>query len=75
MQNIKLSPPQINYTGEGFKGEKFLALAAVSLTIISSALLIHLSLLQRKHIKEQMALTKKKREEEEENKKNQTKKT
>lgn len=70
MPNIKLNTPQINnYTGEGFKGEKLLAITAVCLTIVSSALLIHLSLLQRKQIKEEMALNKKKREEEN-NKKN-----
>lgn len=67
--NIKLNPSPINYTGEGFKGERVLAITAVCLTIISSALLIHLSLLQRKQIKEEMALNGKKREEEERKKK------
>jgi hypothetical protein len=37
------------YTGEGFRGEKLFALTAVMMTIISSALLIHLSMLQKKH--------------------------
>jgi len=43
-----------NYTGEGFKGEKILAVTAVLMTIISSAVLIHLSMLQRKHVRMQM---------------------
>lgn len=47
-------PTQLPYTGEGFKGEKFLSIAAILLTVVSSALLIHLSLLQRKHVKMQM---------------------
>lgn len=73
MSGIKMNPTQISgYTGEGFKGERWLAVTAVCLTIVSSALLIHLSLLQRKQIKEEMALRKKK---EEESKNNQTKKT
>lgn len=44
-----LTPPKLPYTGEGFQGEKWLAFTAVALTIASSILLIHLSLLQRKH--------------------------
>lgn len=43
-----------NYTGEGFRGEKLLAFTAVIMTIISSAALIHLTFLQRKHVKMQM---------------------
>jgi hypothetical protein len=43
-----------NYTGEGFQGEKILAVTAVLMTIISSAVLIHLSMLQRKHVRMQM---------------------
>lgn len=73
--NLKINPPLMNnYTGEGFKGEKALAITAVCLTIASSILLIHLSLLQRKQIKEEMALAKKKHDEEE-RKKNEAKKT
>ncbi len=62
---IKITPPlSNNFTGEGFKGERVLAITAVCLTIVSSALLIHLSLLQRRQIKEEIALKNKKREEE-----------
>jgi len=43
-----------NFTGEGFHGEKMLAITAVFMTIISSALLIHLSMLQRKHTQMQI---------------------
>lgn len=43
-----------NYTGEGFQGEKLLAFTAVLMTIVSSAVLIHLSILQRKHVQMQM---------------------
>lgn len=45
------SQPQL--TGEGFKGEKALAVIAVALTIISTLLLIDLTIKQRKHIKMQ----------------------
>jgi len=55
-----LKQSRVGYTGEGFKGEKFLAITAVVLTIISSALLIHLSLLQRNHVKMQIDELKKK---------------
>lgn len=53
-------PPRVTYTGEGFKGEKILAVTAVILTIVSSAMLIHLTLLQRNHVKMQMDELKKK---------------
>lgn len=43
-----------NYTGEGFQGEKLLAVTAVIMTILSSAFLIHLSLLQKKHVEMQI---------------------
>jgi hypothetical protein len=43
-----------NYTGEGFRNEKLLALTAVVFTIVSSLLLMNLSLLQRKHVKMQI---------------------
>ncbi len=42
------------YTGEGFKNEKMLAVAAAAFTIVSSILLIQLSILQKKHIQMQM---------------------
>jgi hypothetical protein len=42
------------YTGEGFKNEKLFTVMAAVVTIISSVVLIHLSMLQRKHIKMQM---------------------
>lgn len=44
----------MSYTGEGFKGERLLAFTAVLMTIVSSAFLIHLSYLQRKHVQMQM---------------------
>jgi hypothetical protein len=49
-----MNQPRLPYTGEGFKGERVLAIAATLLTIASAALLIHLSLLQRKHTKMQI---------------------
>lgn len=49
-----ITPPKISYTGEGFKGEKTLAIIAVTVSIVSSVLLIHLALLQRKHTKMQI---------------------
>lgn len=55
-----LTPPRVPYTGEGFRGERVLALTAVVMTIVSSALLIHLSILQREHTKMQMDELKKK---------------
>lgn len=54
------TPSKLPYTGEGFKGEKFLSFAAVALTVISSIMLIHLSLLQKEHVKMQLADLKKK---------------
>lgn len=53
-------PTQLPYTGEGFRGERLLSILAISLTVLSSALLIHLSLLQKKHVKMQMDELKKK---------------
>ena len=56
--------PVSNFTGEGFKGEKALAVFAVVLTIISTGLLIHVTLLQRTQIKLELeALEKKKQQE------------
>ncbi len=37
-----------NYTGQGFKYEKLLAVTSVLLSIVASALLINLTILQRK---------------------------
>ena len=48
------------YNGEGFKGEKILAICAVVFTIISSILLIELSILQRKQTKIELDLLNKK---------------
>jgi heme exporter protein D len=48
MTNLKV-------TGEGFVGEKFLAIASVVLTILSTAMLIELTIMQRQHIKEEIA--------------------
>jgi hypothetical protein len=42
------------YTGEGFKGEKFLSAAALLLTVFSTILLIDLTIKQRQHIKLQL---------------------
>lgn len=54
------TPTKLPYTGEGFKGEKFLSVAAIILSVVSSAFLIHLSLLQKKHVNMQIADLKKK---------------
>lgn len=42
-------------TGEGFVGEKILAFSAVVLTIVSSALLIRLTMMQHEHMKKVLA--------------------
>ncbi len=47
---INRSPMQ-NYTGQGFKGERGLAIASIVLTIVSTLLLIDLTMKQRKHLK------------------------
>lgn len=44
----------VYYTGEGFKGEKFLSAAALLLTVFSTILLIDLTIKQRQHIKLQL---------------------
>jgi hypothetical protein len=54
------TPTKLPYTGEGFRGEKWLSVAAIVLTVVSSVMLIHLTLLQREHVKMQMADLKKK---------------
>ncbi len=46
---------EITTTGEGFVGEKALAIVAVVLSIVSTVLLIELTIMQRKHIKEELA--------------------
>lgn len=43
-----------NYTGEGFTGERLLAVTGLLLTVISTVLLIDLTLKQRKHTKMEM---------------------
>ncbi len=74
MPNLKLNTPRVGFTGEGFKGEKALAILAVGLTIVSTALLIHVTLLQRKQLNHELAeIEKKKKKAEDE--KTQTKKT
>jgi hypothetical protein len=60
-----MTPPQYRLTGQGFKGEKILAVTAVVLTIVSTALLIHLTVLQRRHIKNQMEEAKRKKDHDE----------
>jgi hypothetical protein len=45
--------PPSSYTGQGFKGERALAIASIILTIVSTALLIDLTLKQRKHLEKQ----------------------
>ena len=52
-----------NYTGEGFKGEKLLSFMAVGLTIISTILLIHVTLLQKQQIHLELEALNKKKEE------------
>lgn len=50
---IQMQPPRpnMNYTGEGFTGEKLLATAGLLLSIISTILLIDLTIKQRNHAK------------------------
>lgn len=50
---MQIQPPRpnINYTGEGFTGEKLLAAAGLLLSIISTILLIDLTIKQRNHTK------------------------
>jgi hypothetical protein len=43
--------PTNNVIGEGFKGERALAIAAVALTILSTLMLIDLTIKQRNHLK------------------------
>lgn len=46
--------PNQNFTGQGFKGERALAITAVMLTIVSTLLLIDLTLTQKKHLNNQI---------------------
>lgn len=50
--------PTQNYTGQGFKGERALAVASIVLTIISTLLLIDLTMKQRKHLKNEIQKSK-----------------
>lgn len=48
---MMFQPPRNMFTGEGFKGERVLAVIAVTLSIISTALLIDLTMRQRRHLR------------------------
>lgn len=58
-------PTNNNITGEGFKGERALAIAAVVLTIVSTVMLIDLTIKQRNHLKLEVEKLKLEREKEE----------
>ena len=67
MQSIhapRVSGINTDFTGQGFQGEKILAVTAVILTIVSTILLIKVTTLQHKQIKAQMAESDKRKEEE-----------
>lgn len=55
-----LRTPVKPYTGEGFKGEKILSIAGIILSVVASVMLIHLTSLQREHVRMQLADLKKK---------------
>lgn len=57
--------PTNNITGEGFKGERALAITAVALTIISTIMLIDLTIKQRNHLRLQTEKLKLEKEKEE----------
>ena len=57
----RINIPKFNYTGEGFKGEKTLAFITIGLTIVSTLLLIHVSLLQRRQLKNEIAESERKK--------------
>ena len=57
--------PSNNVTGEGFKGERALAITAVVLTIVSTLMLIDLTIRQRNHLKLEVEKLKLEREKEE----------
>jgi hypothetical protein len=50
--------PTQNYTGQGFKGERGLAVASIVITIVSTLLLIDLTIKQRKHLKNEIEKSK-----------------
>ena len=43
-----------NFTGQGFKGERALAIGSILLTIVSTIFLLDLTLKQRQHLKNQI---------------------
>ncbi len=45
----------LKVTGEGFVGEKALTIFAVALSIVSTILLIQLTMMQRQHLKGELA--------------------
>ncbi len=45
----------IKVRGEAFRGEKFLVITSVVLTIVSTIMLIELTVMQRRHIKAELA--------------------
>jgi hypothetical protein len=49
-----IRPIPNNFTGQGFKGERALAVTAVLLTIVSTLLLIDLTLTQKRHLNNEM---------------------
>ncbi len=49
-----------NFTGQGFKNERLLAVTGVVLSIVASVLLINLTVLQRKQTKLEMEVLKSK---------------
>lgn len=51
MQPVMRNPHIKNYTGEGFTGERILAITSVCLTIASTVLLIGLTVMQWKQAK------------------------
>jgi len=60
MPRIVQPPRNFNYTGEGFSGEKLLAVAGLLLTIVSTVLLIDLTVKQRHQTKMELDELKKK---------------
>ncbi len=72
---VRLNRPPVNYTGEGFKGEKVLAIAATVLTIASTLLLIHLCFIQREQLTLEIEALKNKKAEDEAKAKANTQKT
>lgn len=52
--------PTKQFTGEGFKGERLLAIIVAVTTIVSTLMLIELTIMQREHTKLQLDEAKKK---------------